>query len=250
MTVSYNGWSASPNPSAIGIEKFKVPGTTRYIWLRRSAAPILLWMMAYWDANIEVIDQGIMDDWGWAFRQTRGGGSISNHASGTAADVNATKYPRGRANMSFVKVLKVRAMVRRVNRAAGKILVKWGGEWSGHYKDQMHLELAPGTTPLDVARAMKALSDKPNIWVSSVQKAFAATTPAGKARYGVSVSRVQARLKATGHLKGSYAKGYCGWKTRNAYRSFEKSLGHEPKLTIGEGELKILSAGVYEIVPA
>lgn len=250
MTVSYNGWSASPSSSAIGIEKFRVPGTSRYIWLRRSAAPILLWMMAYWHANIETIDQGIMDDWGWAYRATRGGGSISNHASGTAADVNATRYPRGTGNMSWIKILKVRAMVRKVNRAAGKTLIKWGGEWSGRYKDQMHLELAPHTSPTDVARAMKALSDKPNIWVSSVTKAMAATTPAGKGRSPISIGRLQSRLVATGHLKAPFAKGYCGKKTRDAYRSFEKSRGHEPKLTITEGELKTLSAGVYEIVPA
>lgn len=249
MTVSYNGWSASPYSSSIGIRKYAVPGTRESIWLRSSAAPVLLYVLDQWNRTIEPVQGNILDEWGWAYRQTRGGGSISNHASGTAVDINATHYPRGRANMSYAKILKVRALIRKINKAAGKTLLKWGGEWSGAYKDQMHVELAEGTSPTDVQRAMKALSDKPNIWLSSVRKAMAATTPAGRSRYGVSISRLQSRLVATGHLKGPYAKGYCGKKTRLAYRSFETALGHEPKLTITEWELKILSAGVYEIVP-
>lgn len=245
---SYNGWSASPSSSTIGIEKYRIPGTSEYIWLRRSAAPILLYVMDQWNRTIEPIQGRILDEWGWNFRQTRGGGSLSNHASGTAVDINATRYPRGRANMSWTKILKVRALIRKVNRAAGKTLLKWGGEWSGAYKDQMHVELAEGTNATDVQRAMRALSDKPNIWLDSVQKAMAATTPAGKGKFPVSLSRLQNRLVATGHLKGPYAKGYAGKKTRDAYRSFEKARGHEPKLTITEGELKTLSGGVYEIV--
>lgn len=246
---SYNGWTASPSSSAIGVEKYHVAGTSETIWLRRSAAPILLWVMSYWHHNIEpVVGGGQLDDWGWAFREIRGGGALSNHASGTAVDINALKYPRGRANMPYYKVLKVRYMVHKVNRAAGKTLVKWGGEWSGSYKDQMHIELGSGTNYTDVQRAMRALSDKPNIWLHKVSRAMAAVTPVGKRSAPLSITRVQKRLKATGHLKGIYAVGYCGRKTRDAYKSFERSRGHLPHLTITEGELTTLSAGVYEIV--
>lgn len=250
MTVSYNGWSASPNASAIGIERFRVPGTTRYIYLRRTAAPILLYCMAWWDKYVERIDQGIMDEWGYAYRLTRGASTVSCHASGTAADVQATHYPRGTANMSLVKIAKIRYMVRKVNKAAGKTLIKWGGEWSGAFKDQMHLELAPGTNATDVQRAMRALSNLPNIYQSSIRKVFAAKTVRGRWAAKVSVTRLQRQLVAKGHLKtGRFVYGYAGTPTREAYMRFEKALGNKAELNPGLRELRILAGGVYEIVP-
>lgn len=250
MTVSYNGWSASPSSSSIGITKYRIPGTSETIWLRRSAAPILLWAMDYWNRNIEPIQGRQLDDWGYAYRATRGGGSISNHASGTAVDINALQYPRGRANMSAVKVMKVRAMVRRINQAAGKTLIKWGGEWSGAYKDQMHLELGPGTNATDVQRAVRALSDLPNIYQANVRRAMKATTVRGRWSAKTSIARLQRRLVAKGHLKnGTFAWGYAGRPTREAYARFERVIGNKGDVSMGLRELRILASGVYEIVP-
>lgn len=168
MPLSYNGWSASPDASLIGIERFLI-GRDTYVYLRKTAAPVLVWMANYWDSHIEDIDTGQQDDWGWNYRETRGGGSLSNHASGTALDINALRYPRGTNNMPAAKQRQVMDLCALVNRAAGKTLVLWGGLWSGEYKDQMHLELASGTDANDVARAYKNLTTETD-WLTTVDK--------------------------------------------------------------------------------
>lgn len=170
MPYSYNGWFASPDLP--NIEMFTIPGTTRQVYLNKYAAPILLHAAAGWDREVEPIDQGQLDDWGANFRLTTDGDSLSCHASGTAADINALKYPRGTNNMSAEKQTKVRRIIADINaislRVNGKRLLNWGGEWSGEYKDQMHIELARDTDRYDVARVMAEIRGD---WLTMATKA-------------------------------------------------------------------------------
>jgi hypothetical protein len=95
--------------------------------------------LANWfDANIQDIDAGQLDDWGYAERPIRGGTELSNHASGTAIDINATKWPLGadpRINLSQAKIEAIRQHLRIYEGC-----IRWGGDYRGR-KDPMHFEI-------------------------------------------------------------------------------------------------------------
>lgn len=243
MTISYNGWSASPSPSAIGIRTYTV-GSSQRVALRSSVAPILVWLANYYDRNIENIDGSRLDDWGYSYRLTRGGGSMSNHSSGTAIDLNALHYPRSTNNMTSAKQEECRQLVRKINNAAGKTLVKWGGEWSGEYRDQMHFELAPNTSYTDVQRAMRNLTQKPVIWADKTTKAFIGPN---HTIAPTSVSRVQSRLKATGFLSSPYITGTAGNKTRAAMAAWQKAHDYKADGVPGRVQLERLAGSTYTV---
>ena len=76
---------------------------------------------------------GELDDWSYENRNTRGETSKSNHAFGTAIDVNALSNPLGTTGNMPAEV------VRQWEAEGGR----WGGSWSR--PDPMHFEthLAP-----------------------------------------------------------------------------------------------------------
>jgi hypothetical protein len=133
---SSNGWPASKHPAEIGIKSFKVPGTDLKIRCAEKVAPLLIGLAAEFHETIEPIDKGTLDDWGYCFRMIRGTtDSLSNHSSGTAIDLNATKHPLGKENtFSPENAAKCVAL-------ADKYGCKWGGTYRSR-KDDMHFEIA------------------------------------------------------------------------------------------------------------
>jgi hypothetical protein len=134
--TSPNGWPASEDRKALGIETFAVPGTKIKFACAKAVAPILVSFAKDFHELVEPIDQGQLDDWGYAFRQTRGSDRIlSNHASGTAIDLNAIKHPLGKSN-TFNKDQR---------NTINLLITKYGLAWGGNYKkrkDDMHFEIA------------------------------------------------------------------------------------------------------------
>jgi hypothetical protein len=118
--TSPNGWPASEDRKALGIETFTVPGTKIRFACAKAVAPILVSFAKDFHELVEPIDEGQLDDWGYAFRQTRGSDRIlSNHASGTF-----NKHQRNTINL---------------------LITKYGLTWGGNYKrrkDDMHFEIA------------------------------------------------------------------------------------------------------------
>jgi hypothetical protein len=97
--TSPNGWPASEDRKAIGIQSFSIPGTSLKIACAKDVAPILVAFCKEFHELVEPINQGQLDDWGYAFRMTRGSDKVlSNHSSGTAVDLNALKHPLGKSN--------------------------------------------------------------------------------------------------------------------------------------------------------
>ena len=95
--ISANGWPASKDKAAIGVKSFAVPGTSIKLSCAEAVAPLLIGFASDFDRLIENIDGGSLDDWGYCFRDVRGNvGKLSNHSSGTAIDLNATKHPLGK----------------------------------------------------------------------------------------------------------------------------------------------------------
>ena len=134
--TSYNGWPASKDRSAIGIKSYNVPGTTLYIACAEKVAPLLVAFAADFHKLIEPIDGGALDDWGYCYRMVRGStDKLSNHSSGTAIDLNASKHPLGKAGtFDEQKVPMLRALAKKYGLRAGLDYVA--------RKDEMHFEIA------------------------------------------------------------------------------------------------------------
>jgi hypothetical protein len=132
---SYNGWPASKDQAEIGIKAYKVEGTNLKLRCAEKVAPLLINFAKEFNELIEPIDGGTFDDWGYAYRDVRGVvGKLSNHASGTAIDLNATKHPLGKVGtFDAAKVPMIRALAKKYG-------LTWGGDWTR--KDEMHFEIA------------------------------------------------------------------------------------------------------------
>ena len=134
--TSPNGWPASEDRKALGIQSFTVPGTKIKFACAKAVAPILVAFAKDFHELVESIDDGQLDDWGYAFRMTRGSDKVlSNHSSGTAIDLNAIKHPLGKSN-TFDK-----HQCNTINL----LITKYGLGWGGNYKrrkDEMHFEIA------------------------------------------------------------------------------------------------------------
>jgi hypothetical protein len=148
---SQNGWKASKIRAEIGIESFTIPGTKVKLACAKAVAPLLVGFAAEFHELIEPIDEGTLDDWGYAYRDVRGSTtSLSNHSSGTAIDLNATQHPLGKVGtFPIEKVPMIRALAKKYG-------LIWGGDYRNR-KDEMHFEIA--LTPAKAAALIKKLEN-------------------------------------------------------------------------------------------
>ena len=138
--TSYNGYPAAKDPADINIKSYPVKGTDRKLRCAESVGPLLAAFAAEFHELIEPIDEGTYDDWGYAFRMVKGStDKISNHASGTAIDLNATRHPMGKVGtFPAEKVPMIRALAKKYG-------LKWGGDYRNR-KDEMHFEIEISAT--------------------------------------------------------------------------------------------------------
>jgi hypothetical protein len=96
---------------------------------------LLVGFAAEFHALIEPIDEGALDEWGYAFRMVRGSTDrLSCHSSGTAIDLNATKHPLAAVGtFPADKVPMLRALAKKYG-------LTWGGDYRNR-KDEMHFEV-------------------------------------------------------------------------------------------------------------
>lgn len=140
MATSQNGWPALAADSP-RLYTWIIPARTGEVTLRirnGSAGFIIAHWVLWWAEVIEPVAGKLLDDWGWAWRPVRGQTTgLTNHASGTAADVNATRWPLGTTHMPARMVRRIRLRIRRALYAG---CLRWGGDYHGR-KDQMHTEI-------------------------------------------------------------------------------------------------------------
>lgn len=138
---SQNGMKVLPSDSK-GLHTWTIPlkGGTLKIKLRAGYRGfILACLIIWWDRHIEPVHQKQLDDWGHAVRPIRGQRSgYSNHASGTAEDINATKHPRGVPAKRTFSVKQLTLMKAMQKRSKGAI--EFGAFWT-KIPDGMHIEL-------------------------------------------------------------------------------------------------------------
>lgn len=129
MAVSQNGWPAAPGLAVVPISA----GGVR-VMVAPECAPLLEHVMARFHASVEPLVDGWC--WGFAYRDIRLATSLSNHASGTAIDLNAPRHPLG-AEGTFTPTQV--AAIRVILAECGG-LVRWGGDYQSR-PDGMHFEV-------------------------------------------------------------------------------------------------------------
>lgn len=156
MTLSENGWTAYPDTRTFTRETANCRGGDFPFWAaNKDVAVVFEEFIERWDREVEEVVGPVLDDWSYANRLVRGqkpGGTVSNHGSATAIDINALKYPLGTEHMSETKKAAARKIRREITDNNGRPVLRLGMDYSGR-KDQMHLEIAPGVTARQVAEA-------------------------------------------------------------------------------------------------
>ena len=149
MLKSQNDWIASKDAAKIHIVSVPIEGTKIKVRCAKAVAPLIAGLCKEFHELIEPIDEGGLDDWGYCFRMIRGStDNLSNHSSGTAVDLNATKHPLGKVGtFPSEKVPMIRALAKKYG-------MLWGGDFR-HRKDEMHFEIA--VTPAKAAALIGSL---------------------------------------------------------------------------------------------
>lgn len=146
MAVSQNGYRANDRSL---IASYSIPGGK--VSLRKGdVATVLVYFAKRFHSEVEPLKwPGV---WGYAERKIRGGSSLSNHASGTALDVNAPAHWLGAVGtFSSAQLRKLRTIL---NDLEG--VLRWGGDYRGR-KDEMHVEINKGTAAVRaVAKKIRA----------------------------------------------------------------------------------------------
>lgn len=138
MATSQNGWPVLEAGSPL-LHRWAIPAKSgeSSLTLRSGSAGFLLsHFLSWWSDQIEPLAGRQLDDWGWAYRPIRGQSSgFSNHASGTAADANATEHPLGTHTLSPAEKDKIAARLHLYDGA-----LRQGAFYAGRV-DEMHVEL-------------------------------------------------------------------------------------------------------------
>ena len=235
MAVSQNGYRANDRSL---IASYKVPGGK--ISMRKGdVATVLSYVAHRFHSEVEPLKWP--GNWGYAERKIRGGSSLSNHASGTAIDLNAPAHYLG-ARGTF-SARQVRAIRKILNDCGG--VIRWGGDYRGR-KDEMHFEINAGTAA--VARVAKAIraGKKPGPSGGAVSgggsssptyKAVTGSTPLVKLYHkGEPVKRIQMAV-------GVPADGYFGPSTAAAVAKFQKRHGLAADKIVGPDTWRAINGG-------
>lgn len=221
MATSQNGWPVQTSGTSSNLVAIpKIMGRVR----KGSVATIFEDLVTQFDKYVEDVDRG-RDDWGYAYRPIRGQSSgYSNHASGTAIDLNAMLHPRGKQNtFSRAQVAEIRKILARYDGA-----VRWGGDYNPRISkvDDMHFEINAGATKVNaVANKLSGKGDiKPTGNAKPSQPKPSKPGPVSVVWKGISESDtkgIQKYLQYTGDYKG-VADGKYGQMTKDAVIRYQK----------------------------
>lgn len=144
MTVSQNGYKSR---DASLIASYTVVRDVKLSLRKGDVSVVLLHFARWFDENIEPLTKE--DTGGYNPRAIGGTKTDSNHASGTAEDLNWNKHVRGKKNtFTAAEQKKIRAQLKFYEG-----VIRWGGDYKVATIDDMHFEINKG--PDEVARIAK-----------------------------------------------------------------------------------------------
>lgn len=138
MALAQNGWVGISSASSPLLHDWNIPckGGIRSVPLHRGSAGFLLCHFAmWWDDTIDQIIGGTFDEWGWSYRYIGDTRTLSNHAPGTALDIDATQFPQGRHNLTDTQRS---LLARRMTFFSGTLA---HGAFYRTTVDEMHVEV-------------------------------------------------------------------------------------------------------------
>jgi hypothetical protein len=153
MTKSQNGWpvaTAGQQDTAPIYGAVTVPNGV----LKGDVAVVLREVARRFHTTVEPLVKNTC--WGWYVKPIEGSSTVSNHASGTAVDLNADQHPMGVSashNFSTTQIKACHAIV-----AAMDGVVRWGGDYTGR-PDPMHWEIV-GTAAATKKLAAKITAER------------------------------------------------------------------------------------------
>lgn len=126
-----------------GYEVIRFYSDPRLVPLRHVTGKVVEWahpifesFLNRYEQEVEPIDQ--YHSWGFAPRRIRGTNTWSEHAAGTAVDVNAPKHPQYRDTFTDHQRASLNLLLKDFPQ------IEWGGNWPKESLDQMHFELKKG----------------------------------------------------------------------------------------------------------
>ena len=138
MAKSYNGWSASPNLKTRVIEPVK--GVKLRVRDNNNIALLFTYLVQEYHKRVDsVTGPHEADDWGFAYRANRNAKNLSNHASATAIDLDATEHPNGVPTAKTFTQREIKEVHKILSELDG--VIAWGGDYLGT-PDAMHFEIA------------------------------------------------------------------------------------------------------------
>lgn len=136
MATSQNGWSASPH---LDLRQLVVDGVAFAPGIRDDddVAYVLGYFAGAFAARVEPLrNPGC---WGFSYRADRNQASdLSNHASGTAIDINAPAHPNGVPTSRTFTPAQIAEIHKILAECHGAL--RWGGDYT-HTVDAMHVEV-------------------------------------------------------------------------------------------------------------
>lgn len=245
MAVSQNGFRANDRSL---IASYSIPGGK--VALRKGdVATVLVYFAKRFHSEVEPLKWP--GCWGYAERKIRGGSSLSNHASGTALDLNAPAHWLG-ASGTF-SASQVRAIDGILRDCDG--VLRHGKDYRGR-KDEMHVEINKGTSAVkSLANKIKA-GKKPgpsggatsggssgggSSYGSASAKHEVGSRIMRKYCGGTDVQWLQRRLTKVGH-KISDIDSLFGPAVEKAVKAFQKAAGIAVDGDVGPDTIEALRA--------
>ena len=192
-------------------------------------------------------------NWGYAERTIRGNSrTLSNHASGTAIDLNAPRHPLGVApsrNFSSAQISRIHKILRDCNG-----VVRWGGDYNGR-KDAMHFEINASSSRVRTLANQIRAGKKPgpsggatsgggggggNTYGNPKAKHEVGSRIMNLYDAGSDVRWLQRRLTKVGHKVS--VDNYFGPSVQKAVKAFQKAAGITVDGDVGPNTIKALRA--------
>lgn len=224
MSKSQNGYSACDSSV---IAKYTVAGTSVKLNLRKGDVSVVLLDFAAWfNAHVEKLVASQCG--GYNCRVISGSSSLSNHASGTAEDLNWSKHPQGKRHAGFTDSQRS-AIHARLKTYGG--VIRWGDDYSGK-PDAMHFEINAGPAAVKVQADKIRNAAKPKPPVTKPKPPVSSGLPSHangsrensetKNNVGTDVATLQ---RFIGSKEAGAADGHFGPKTKAGVRWYQDQRG-------------------------